>query len=165
LHFSSLQQDISATESGSVEGQDAKKPRKNEETHQSIEKVGIKQQMGTMQPIKKICDIPSQLYAAPQLDILFVPFDEKLATCISSLGLDPCPRMALKHSKKVTDIVSELTQLWGTALKEMGSGEIRLKAPDNSPVAFQAFSWGDPIRDAEISVRLKYNSYVSESFS
>eukprot|EP00890_Picochlorum_soloecismus_P005015 jgi/Picsp_1/5514/NSC_02873-R1_---NA--- len=145
-------QDISATESGSLERQDVKEPRKNEETRLSKEKVGIKPQSGTIEPKKKIYDIPSQLYAAPQLDILFVPFDDKLATCISSLGLDPCPRMALKHSKKVTDIVLELTELWATAVQEMGPGEIRLKAPDNSPVAFQAFSWGDPHRDAEISI-------------
>lgn len=153
----SLQQDISVTGSGSIERQDVKEQGKNDEAPRSIQdKVGIKEQSGILEPKKKkICDIPSQLYAAPQLDILFVPFDEKLATCIASRGLDPCPRMALKHSKKVTDIVLELTNIWKTALEAMGPGGIRLKAPDNSPVAFQAFSWGDPNRDAGISVRFK----------
>lgn len=145
------------TESGSIERQNVKEPGKNEEPPRSMQdKVGIKQQSEILEPKRKICDIPSQLYAAPQLDILFVPFDEKLATCIASRGLEPCPRMALKHSKKVTDIVFELTEIWKTALEAMGPGGIRLKAPDNSPVAFQAFSWGDPSRDAGISVRLKF---------
>lgn len=144
------------TESGSIGRQDVKEPGKNDDAPRSIQdKVGIKEQSGILETKKKTCDIPSQLYAAPQLDILFVPFDEKLASCISSRGLDPCPRMALKHSKKVTDIVLELTNIWKTALEAMGPGGIRLKAPDNSPVAFQPFSWGDPNRDVGISVRLK----------
>ena len=97
-------------------------------------------------------DVTSQLQAAPFLEILFVPFEEDLANTLASSGCDPCPRLKFSHNEKITSVVDQLQNTWNKALVNLGSGGIRLKAPDDSPPAIRACEWGDPARDQNLTL-------------
>lgn len=97
-------------------------------------------------------DVTSQLQAAPFLEILFVPFEEDLANTLASSGCEACPRLKFRHSEKITNIVEQLQNTWDSALVKLGSGGIRLKAPDDGPPAFKACAWGDPTKDQELTL-------------
>lgn len=97
-------------------------------------------------------DVTSQLQSAPFLEILFVPFEEDLANTLASSGYDPCPRLKFSHNEKITSVVDQLQNTWDRALKKLGQGGVRLKAPDDSAPALRACAWGDPGRDHELTL-------------
>jgi len=97
-------------------------------------------------------DVTSQLQSAPFLEILFVPFEEDLANTLASSGYDPCPRLKFSHNEKITSVVEQLQNTWDRALKKLGQGGVRLKAPDDSAPALRACAWGDPARDLELTL-------------
>lgn len=97
-------------------------------------------------------DVSSQLQSSAYLEILFIPFDETLATTLSSSGCDPCPRIRYSHSEKISSIIDQLEKTWETALLKLGKGNIRLKAPDNTSAAFKALSWGAKSQGQDLSV-------------
>lgn len=108
--------------------------------------------------------IPANLRAAQCVEILLVPFDENLANSIASSGCDPCPRLRFNPSQKIVGIIDQLRNSWDVALRHLGKGGVRLKAPEDGPVALKPLSWGDPIRDRELTVRLDF-SYHSVRLS
>lgn len=97
-------------------------------------------------------DIGSQLQGAPFLEILFVPFEEDLANTLASSGCDPCPRLKFGHNEKIIAIIHKLQETWNTALGKLGSGGLRLKAPDDSHPAFKACAWGDPSTSKDLTL-------------
>lgn len=104
--------------------------------------------------VKEPADATANPYAAQRVEILLVPFDENLANSIASSGCDPCPRLSFNPSQKIVGIIDQLRNSWDVALRHLGKGGVRLKAPEGGPVALKSLCWGDPIRDRELMVRL-----------
>ncbi|WPT16311.1 hypothetical protein PSENEW3_00004318 [Picochlorum sp. SENEW3] len=102
--------------------------------------------------VKEPADAMANLYAAQRVEILLVPFDENLANSIASSGCDPCPRLSFNPSQKIVGIIDQLRNSWDVALRHLGKGGVRLKAPEGGPVALKPLSWGDPIRDRELTL-------------
>jgi len=82
------------------------------------------------------------------VQVVFVPFEESLATRLTQCGFDPCPRMALDVTESVLGMVGRLSEGWKRALEGFGCGDkLRVLPPDDAPLVLRGCAWGDPARD------------------
>ena len=82
------------------------------------------------------------------VQVVFVPFEESLATRLTQCGFDPCPRMALDVTESVLGMVERLAEGWKKALEGFGCGDkLRVLPPDDAPLVLRGCAWGDPARD------------------
>ncbi len=86
-----------------------------------------------------------------EVEIMFVPHLEELATQLAAAGFDPCPRVRVETSETVVSVMMRLSQGWKVVL-EGREGRLRLRAPDDCPAVFRGCAWGDPARDGELTL-------------
>jgi hypothetical protein len=86
-----------------------------------------------------------------EVEIMFVPHEEELASRLAAGGIDPCPRMQLKTSETVVSVMKRLKEGWKSVFKGREGG-LRLRPPDDCPVVFRGCTWGDPERDGGLTL-------------